>query len=389
MIGQPLWGQQQPPSGGPDLFSREHILSTMERVADWQLDHLVDEAPLPGGDTETVTDTSWIRGALFTGVMATFRATGRRKYLDAARELGERNNWQPGPRPRHADDHCIAQTYAELYLLERNERMIQPIRERFDLMIARPKLGSEVGWSKKKNWSWCDALFMAPPAMALLSEATGDRKYLDLMNTLWWETYDYLFDRQERLWYRDGSFVVSEDGSGPRTASGEKIFWGRGNGWVLAGLARVLEHMPDDYPHRPRFEELMRRMAARLIRLQGEDGLWRASLLDPAEYPAGETSSSGFFAFGLAWGINHGVLDAETYLSAVKQAWRGLNRALHPSGRLGWVQPIGEDPRSVTANDTMEYGTGAFLLAASEILEACAMERSEAGQEPSAEPPIQ
>jgi rhamnogalacturonyl hydrolase YesR len=265
MVVLPVWGQQQTPADSPDLFSREHILSTMEKVADWQLDHLVSEAPLPGGDTERVTDTSWIRGALFTGVMATFKATGKQKYLDAARGLGERNDWQPGPRPRHADDHCIAQTYAELYLLERDERMIEPIRSRFDLMIAKPKLGSEVGWSKKRNWSWCDALFMAPPAMALLGEATGDRKYLDLMNTLWWETYDYLFDRQEQLWYRDGSFVIREDGSGPRTSNGEKIFWGRGNGWVLAGLARVLEHMPDDYPHRPRYEELMRQMAARLI----------------------------------------------------------------------------------------------------------------------------
>jgi rhamnogalacturonyl hydrolase YesR len=126
-------------------------------------------------------------------------------------------------------------------------------------------------------------------------------------------------------------------------------------------------------------------MAARLIGLQGEDGLWRASLLDPAEYPAGETSSSGFFAFGLAWGINNGVLDAKTYLPAVKRAWRGLNRALHPSGRLGWVQPIGNDPRSVGADDTMEYGTGAFLLAASEILDACAVESSEADEDPSAE----
>jgi rhamnogalacturonyl hydrolase YesR len=316
----PVWGQQQTPLDGPDLFSREHILSTMEKVADWQLGHLVDEAPLRGGDTETVNDTSWIRGALFTGVMATFKSTGKQKYLDAAREVGERNNWQPGPRPRHADDHCIAQTYAELYLLERDERMIEPIRSRFDVMIAKPKLGSEVGWSKKRNWSWCDALFMAPPAMALVSEATGDRKYLDLMDTLWWETYDYLFDREEQLWYRDGSFVVHEDGAGPRTANGEKIFWGRGNGWVLAGLARVLQHMPADYPHRPRYEELMRQMAARLIGLQGEDGLWRASLLDPAEYPAGETSSSGFFAFGLAWGINNGVLDAKTYLPAVKRS---------------------------------------------------------------------
>jgi rhamnogalacturonyl hydrolase YesR len=368
----PTWGcrpQALPVQEEPDLFSRDYILSTMKKVADWQLDRLVYEAPLPDGGTQPVTDTEWVRGAFFTGVMATFGATGDQAYFDAAKALSEKNQWQPGPRPRHADDHCIAQTYTELYLVERHEHMIAPIVERFDAMIAEPKPGPEVGWSENDNWSWCDALFMAPPTMALVSEATGDTRYLDLVSTMWWETYDYLYDQEEHLWYRDGRYVIQPDGSGPRTPAGEKIFWGRGNGWVLAGLARVLEHMPADYPERPRFEELMREMATRLIQVQGEDGLWRSSLLDPEEYPAPEASSSGFFAFGLAWGINNGVLDAETYLPAVQQAWRGLNWALQPSGKLGWVQQIGYDPRTVDADDSMEYGAGAFLLAASEILE--------------------
>ncbi len=359
---------EEEPVGVPDIFSRESILSAMGSAFDWQIDNIVYEAPLPDGGFQDVSDTEWVRGAFFSGVMAAHEATGNRKYLDAAMEISERNDWKPGPRPRHGDDHCIAQTYARIFLIERDPRMIEATVARFDEMIAEPRPGPEVGWAEDDNWSWCDALFMAPPTMALVAEATSDLSYLDLMNSMWWETYDYLYDPEEHLWYRDGRYVVQEDGSGPRTAHGQKIFWSRGNGWVFAGLALVLEHMPADYPDRPRYEELFRDMAAALVTVQGGDGLWRSSLLDPEEYPIPESSGSGFFTFGLAWGVNNGLLDAATFLPAVRTGWEGLNWALQPSGKLGWVQQIGYDPRSVTADDSMEYGTGAFLLAGSEML---------------------
>jgi unsaturated rhamnogalacturonyl hydrolase len=356
------------PVDAPDIFSRESILSAMESAFDWQIDNIVYSAPLPDGGFQDVSDTEWVRGAFFAGVMAASEATGNPRYLDAAMEISERNGWQPGPRPRHADDHCIAQTYAKIFLADRDPRMIEATVARFDEMIAEPRPGLEMGWAEDDNWSWCDALFMAPPTMALVAEATGDLRYLDLMNTMWWETCDYLYDPEEHLWYRDGRYVIQPDGSGPRTPNGQKIFWSRGNGWVFAGLALVLEHMPTDYPERPRYEELFRDMAATLIRIQGEDGLWRSSLLDPDEYPIPESSGSGFFVYGLVWGLNNGVLDSATYQAAVREGWRGLNWALQPSGKLGWVQQIGYDPRSVTADDSMEYGTGAFLLAGSEML---------------------
>ncbi|MBI4916651.1 MAG: glycoside hydrolase family 88 protein [Acidobacteria bacterium] len=351
-----------------DIHSRGQILSAMSRVADWQLANLATEAPLPDGGSQEVSDTEWVRGAFFAGVMAAFRTTANRAYLDAALGLAEKNGWQPGPRPRHADDLCIAQTYAELFLLDREERRIQPTVARLDAILAEPRPGPAVGWREDDNWSWCDALFMAPPTMAMIGAATGDRRYFDAMGAMWWETSAYLYDQDEHLWYRDGRYVPQPDGSQPRTPNGRKVFWSRGNGWVFAGLARVLEHLPADHPDRPRFERQMREMAAALVAVQGADGLWRSSLLDRDAYPAPETSGSGFFAYGLAWGINHGVLDAVTYLPAVRRAWRGLDWALQPSGKLGWVQQIGYDPRSVGADDNQEYGAGAFLLAASELV---------------------
>jgi unsaturated rhamnogalacturonyl hydrolase len=350
------------------ILTRSHIITVMVRAFDWQINNIVYEAPLPDGGFQDVSDTEWVRGAFFAGVMAAYEATKNPKFLNAAIEISERNNWQPGPRMRHADDQCIAQTYAQIFLEKSEPRMIAATIDRFNRMIAEPRPGPVVGWSEDDNWSWCDALFMAPPTMALVAEATGDRRYLDLMNSMWWDTYDYLYDPEAHLWYRDGRYIVQEDGSQPLTTNGHKVFWSRGNGWVFAGLALVLAHMPPDYPERPRYEELFRDMAAALIAVQGEDGLWRSSLLDPAEFPIPEASGTGFFTFGLAWGVNNGLLDPATFLPAVHQGWKGLNWALQPDGRLGWVQQIGYDPRSVTAHDSMEYGTGAFLLAGSEML---------------------
>ncbi|HEV2762730.1 MAG TPA: glycoside hydrolase family 88 protein, partial [Pyrinomonadaceae bacterium] len=212
------------------------------------------------------------------------------------------------------------------------------------------------------DWWWCDALFMAPPVLARLHAATGERKYLDFMHAMWWDTTDFLFDPAESLYYRDQNFV------GKLNANGRKIFWARGNGWVMGGTVRVLQHLPANDPQRARYVELLKRMAASVSRLQGEDGLWRPSLLDPREAPVPETSSTGFFCYALAWGINQGHLERGTYLPVVRKAWRGLVGSVREDGKLGWVQRIGYAPDKVTAEDNQEYGSGAFLLAGSEML---------------------
>jgi rhamnogalacturonyl hydrolase YesR len=286
--------------------------------------------------------------------MAAYGTTGNKKYLEQATRWAESRHWKLGERPRHADDQAPGQTFLELYLLKKDPAKIANTKDTLDEMIKTPKQGRE-------DWWWCDALFMAPPVLARLYAATGDKKYIDYMNTMWWDTTDFLFDPADNLYYRDKNYI------GKLNANGKKIFWARGNGWVMAGTVRVLQYLPKDNQQRDRYITLLKAMAVSVSRVQGEDGLWRPSLLDSQEAPNPESSSSGFFCYALAWGINQGYLDRQTYLPVVKKAWRGLVGAVHPSGKLGWVQPIGAAPAKLTFEDNQEYGSGAFLLAGSEM----------------------
>lgn len=210
---------------------------------------------------------------------------------------------------------------------------------------------------------------MAPPAMVKLSMTTGDRKYMDKSNELYHECYDLLYNKEEHLFARDLGYVIKGDSLDRYEANGRKIFWSRGNGWVMGGLALLLSELPGDYPDRAFYETLFRQMAEKIVSIQQPDGLWRASLLDPDSYPGGEASGSGFFTYALAWGINNGLLDREKYMPAVQKAWTGLNSLIQPDGHVGWCQPIGADPRKNFSADSWEvYGTGAFLLAGSEVI---------------------
>jgi rhamnogalacturonyl hydrolase YesR len=330
----------------------EQIKAVMAKVADWQL-----------ANPSRHPATDWTHGALFAGMAAWAPMADADTYDKALLAFGEKTNWQPGQRMYHADDHTVGQMYLEMYKRHGEAKMMEGIRARYDEILANR---STVTLDRTKQegrdrWWWCDALFMAPPVWANLSAVTGDRRYLDFMNEEWKATTDYLYDKEEHLYFRDDSYFDN------REKNGAKIFWSRGNGWVFGGLVRVLEAMPLDNPDRGMYETLYKEMAAKLIAIQPEDGMWRPSLLDPASFPVPESSGSGFFCYGLAWGINHGLLEEKTYLPAVIKAWQGLNRNVQADGKLGYVQPIGADPRMTKAEDTEIYGVGAFLLAGSEV----------------------
>ena len=242
--------------------------------------------------------------------------------------------------------------------------MIEPTLQTFDTVILFPFDESLefVDFEKtSRQWVWCDALFMSPPALAMAANATGNRRYLDFMNRMWWKTTDYLYDKEEHLYYRDSRFFDR------RAPNGRKIFWSRGNGWVLAGLARVLQEMPTDYPERRRYLTLFREMSVKIARLQQSDGYWRTSLLDPDTHPRPETSGTAFYVYALAWGVNEHLLDRATYEPIIRRGWAALVRAVQPNGMLGYVQRIGDQPGDTSASGTETYGVGAFLLAGREV----------------------
>ena len=342
------------PTGTEKIFDKKHIHSVMIKAAEWQLAN-------PKHDPR-----DWTNGACFAGMFAAWETTRSKDIYKAMTDMGTKAGWEPYRRWYHADDVAICQTYIDLYRKEKRQEMLRPTIDTLSKFMANPYpvRGVEV-----IKWWWCDALFMAPPTMVKMGMTTGNREYLTKMDEYFKECYDLLYNRDEHLFARDLNYVIKGDGNDRYEANGKRIFWSRGNGWVMGGLVRILKELPKNYPQRPFYEQLYRDMAAKIASLQQADGLWRASLLDPDSYPGGEVSGSGFFCYAIAWGINNKLLDKKTFLPVVEKAWIALNGCVNEEGRVGWVQPIGADPRKNFNADSWEvYGTGAFLLAGSEVI---------------------
>ncbi len=333
----------------------DDVLEIMHRTANWQIDH-------PYAQREQL---DWLDGTFYTGLWALYEKTNTPRYANELLALGQRAHWKTMNDIYHADRLTIAQTFADMYLHYRDPAMLEKVQWVMDMHVDR-KSPADVRFEgnpyRFEWWTWCDALYMAPPAFARVYAATGDVKYLNYLDKHWWITSDYLYDSTESLFFRDDRFFEK------RTENGQKVFWSRGNGWVMGGLVRVMEHMPADYPNRPRFESQFKAMAKKIASLQGKDGLWRSSLLDASEFPVGESSGSAFYCYALAWGINHGLLPKDEYLPVVEKAWLGLVKNVNKAGRLGYVQQVGDSPKSIKDDDWQVYGTGAFLLAGCEIL---------------------
>lgn len=329
------------------IYTEPFVTEVMTRAYNWQVSN-----PLP---VNLRNDADWARAAFYIGAMRAYDLTKDENYLAGSMKYAQAADWKPALRYYHADDVARGQVFLDIYKVKKEAHMLAGIQARMDSLMTDPKTGRELWW-------WCDALFMSPPVVARLFEQTGDTRYKDYLHTMWWDATEFLFDKEEHLYYRDKRFFDQ------KTVNGKKLFWSRGNGWVMGGLAQVIERLPKDDPYYPRYTALFIKMAAKIASLQQPDGLWRASLLDPEEMPVKETSGSGFYTFALAWGINNGLLDRKEYLPVVKKGWQALTDAVAPSGKLTWVQPIGAKPESVKETDNQEYGTGAFLMAGTEII---------------------
>jgi rhamnogalacturonyl hydrolase YesR len=331
------------------------VLATMSRVADWQLAHMPSSDRYP--------PRGWEVAPFYIGVLALDSISQDRRFRDAMVAQGKANGWQPHRRIYHADDHCVSQAYLELHRQLGEAEMLAPTKARFDEILAKPPT-SLMDWNSPRaqdRWNWCDALFMGPVAWLQLWKATGDTRYLDYMNREWWVTTEKLFSPAVGFYFRDESYLDV------RESNGRTIHWARGNGWVFAGLCRVLDLFPKDHPDYPRYEKLYLDMAAAVLKAQQPDGLWRVGLLDPVSHPARETSGSSFMTFGLAWGLNRGLLEKTQVGTAVCRAWNALNVCVTEEGKLEHVQPIGAAPHGFDPRNTEPFAVGAFLLAGSEV----------------------
>ena len=326
-------------------LTRSAVERAARKVAGWQLDH-----------AQSKFNQQWTFAALYDGLLAASTLTGEPRYRNAVSQAADGWGWKLiDNRFPMADDMALGQAYLDLYLGQREPVRMADTKAILDRLIVRPDDPAKLLW-----W-WCDALFMGPPVLARMSTVTGDRRYLDYMDHEWWLTSGSLYDPQEHLFFRDSRYLTK------REQNGEKIFWARGNGWVMGAFAKVLDVMPADCPSRPRYIAQYREMAARIAPLQGKDGLWRSGLLDPAAYALPEVSGSAFFTYSMAWGINHGILDRGKYQPVVQRAWAGILQHIYADGRLGSIQPIDAQPGAFKPSSSYVYGVGAFLLAASEV----------------------
>ncbi len=329
------------------------IIADMKRVADWQI---------ANPSSHPIHD--WTQAPFFLGLSNLNQVSGEAKYLEALDGFGKALSYGPGPRLTHADDHAVLQAWLELYRRDKDKAKLDPSIAHFGKVttaLADKPAASISGGTF--TWCWCDALFMSPAVWVQLSEISGDPKYLAWADKEWWTTTDVLYDPTHHLFYRDNNFFKK------LTPSGKKVFWARGNGWVIGGLIHVLDHLPADHPSRGKYLGLYHDMMAALLKLQNADGLWRTSLLDPQD-PQGESSGTAFFVYGMAWGINRGLLPAESFRPAVMKGYAALANHIQPSGMMGFVQKIGDSPdkQDTKAESTEVYGSGAFLLAGSEIV---------------------
>ncbi len=347
--------------------NKKEIVSIIKKVNDhWQSTH-----PDPG-------IPFWDNAAYHTGNIAAYAVTGDDKYKTYSLEWAEKNNWTGatsdnkeewkytyGETPDHVlfgDWQICFQTYVDLFNLS---------EDKDSSMIARARevMEYEMSTDKKDYWWWADGLYMVMPVMTKLYKVTGNELYLKKLYEYFKYAQSIMYDEETGLFYRDAKYVYPKH----KSVNGEKDFWARGDGWVFAGLAKIIQDLPDSFEHKTEFVEIYKKMAVSLKTAQQPEGYWTRSIMDSAHAPGPETSGTAFYTYGFLWGMNNGILDKDTYEPVVTKSWDYLiHSALQKDGAVGYVQPIGERAipgQQVDANSTANFGVGAFLLAASELYE--------------------
>lgn len=317
----------------------------------------------------------WDNAAYHTGNMEVFFLTGNPECYAYSEAWAEHNEWKGAKSDNkeewkysygESDDYVLFgdyqicfQTYAELYTVKPDSGKIARAREVMEYQMST---------DKNDYWWWADGLYMVMPVMTKMYKLTGNPLYLEKLHEYWTYANSIMYDSEEGLYYRDGKYIYPKH----KSVNGKKDFWARGDGWVLAALAKVLKDLPETDQYRQEYIDRFQTMTKSVAACQQPEGYWTRSMLDPEHAPGPETSGTAFFTYGLLWGMNNGLLDKAAYQPVVMKAWNYLTTvALQPDGRIGYVQPIGEKAipgQVVDANSTANFGVGAFLLAACEMV---------------------
>lgn len=302
-------------------------------------------------------DRNWKRGTYFTGLMVFYKESGDSSLLRQAIDWGTKHGWRTGSEWIYpANRLTCSQTWLELYLMDKNEYHIQRTKSFMDNRVNSPESAFESGWD------YIDALFVGTPAWVMMSEATGDTCYKTYGVRSFKEVADSLYDMHWHLFYRDLKAKYKHGDSGLPE------FWSRGNGWAFAAIPRILDHLPGDDSARAYFQNILMEMAESLADKQMPGGYWCSSLANNSTYPGPESSGTAFFTYGLAWGIDHKILDRDKYMPVVQKAWQWLYHDVDINGKVCYGQQVARAPGHVDKEDSAEYVAGAFLLAGAEIL---------------------
>lgn len=218
------------------------------------------------------------------------------------------------PAPDHVDNTVFAAVPLELYIQTGGQRY-----SAIGISMADSQWGAPIGVavaSDSREYSrqgftwqtrmWIDDMYMITAAQAQAYRATGNRVYIDRAAR---EMAMYLDSLQKP----NGLFYHAPD---------VPFFWGRGNGWMAAGMSELLRSLPEDNPYRNRILLGYRTMMASLLAFQGESGLWHQVIDHPESWE--ETSCTGMFTFAMITGVRNGWLDTTLYAPAARKGWLGL-----------------------------------------------------------------
>ncbi len=360
--------QKQNTATSVNLPDKKEVLEVAERANHYFMNKWPDAGKEIVGK-KVWPSNLWTRAVYYEGLMALYKIHPKKEYYDYALDWSQKHNWDMmrGTFTRNADNQACGQTYLDLYEIDgkKHPERIKYVKMSMDSMIAS---------GKSDDWWWIDALQMGMPIFTKLGRITGDKKYFDKNYEMYAFTkYKHggngLYNPKDKLWWRDKSFVPPY-----KEPNGEDCYWSRGNGWVVAALARTLQDTPKSDPHYKEYLQDYKDLLSALVPIQREDGFWNVSLHDPTNFGGKEMTGTALFVYGMAYGINNNLIDKKTYLPVLTKAWTAIVKdSVQPNGFLGWVQGTGKEPKDgqpLSVNkepDFEDYGLGCLLLAASEV----------------------